>query len=86
MKKYNYNENKKGTLSAEFSFIDVDGNIVTGVCSNNNLCDLLDGLGYAYLYNEMLHEVRNCVMGEFNGIVDITKPISIKISQQVTSM
>lgn len=39
-----------------------------------------DGLGYDYLYNEMLHPVKNTLHGDFNGIINTTKPIHITIT------
>lgn len=76
---YVYKTQKDGLLVANFSFIDVDGNAITGVYRSNNISDILDGLGYDYLYNEMLHPVKNILHGDFNGIIDTTKPVHITI-------
>lgn len=79
MNQYNYKSENDGMLAAEFSFTDVDGNKVTGKCFDDDICDLLDNLGYGYLYNEALHLVKCELFGSLNGVVDITKPIYITI-------
>lgn len=76
---YVYKTQKEGSLVASFSFLDVDGNVVTGEYRDNNMLDILNGLGYAYLYNEMLHQTQQPAKGDFNGIIDITKPVQITI-------
>lgn len=75
-----YKINRGGSLVASFSFVDVDGSVVTGEYQNDNIFDILNGLGYAYLCNEMLHPTQNPANGDFNGIIDITKPIHITIT------
>jgi len=76
---YVYNAQGDGSLVAVFSFVDVDGNTITGMYQNDNIADILDGLGYGYLYNEMLHPVKGVFHGNFNGIVDTSKPVHITI-------
>lgn len=80
MKEYSYNGDRTKGIMAEFSFTDVDGNKVTGSCSDCNLYDLLDKLSYSYLCDEHLHPVKNSPIENFNGIADIRKTISITIN------
>lgn len=76
---YVYQTKGDGSLIASFSFVDVDGNTVIGECQDNNILDILNRLGYDYLYNDMLHPVKSILHDNFNGIVDTTKPIHITI-------
>ena len=79
--KYIYNSEQPNRIQAKFSFTDVDGNQVEGTCYNWNPYDILEGLADGYIADETLHKTNNPLMGSFNGVADITKPICITIQQ-----
>lgn len=80
MKKYVYRNQSAApydTIEAIFKFTDIDGNQVEGGHSRSNVLELLESLGD--VMTEEFHPTVNKAALWMNGIIDISKPITITI-------